>query len=147
MNFPTVIRLDLPSVWQRVVPTCFVPFTSRSNLQANLVRLLCNPWTLLICKLTIGMVSAYDIYLTVKYFESLPMMELNPIGRWLMSLENGPECSLNQIAAFMASKFAGNFIALAVIALVAHWRYAAATAVALTVAVFQLGLLCFLLIY
>lgn len=110
-----------------------------------LQRLLCNPWTLLLCKLIIGLVSAYDIFLTIKYVEYLPMMELNPIGRWLMMFDNQTTCQLSQIAAFIASKFAGNFLVLCVIELLASWKPRISTAVALSVALFQLGLLCFLL--
>ncbi len=108
-------------------------------------RCLCNPWTLLLCKLIIGVVSAYDIFLTIKYVESLPMMELNPIGRWLMMLDNQTNCQLSQIAAFIASKFAGNFLALCVIELLANWKPRMSSAVALAVALFQLWLLYFLL--
>jgi len=107
-------------------------------------RLLCNPWTLLVCKLIIGVVSAYDIFLTIKYVESLPMMELNPIGRWLMMLDDQTTCQLSQIAAFIASKFAGNFLALCVIELLANWKPKMSSAVALAVALFQLWLLYFL---
>jgi hypothetical protein len=110
----------------------------------HLNRLLCNPWTLLLCKLIIGVVSAYDIFLTIKYVESLPMMELNPIGRWLMMLDNQTTCQLSQIAAFIASKFAGNFLALCVIELLASWKPRMSTAVALSVALIQLWLLHFL---
>lgn len=145
MNFPTPLQLDFPNAWQRIAGALKAPLVDHLKLQATGMKLLCNPYVLLICKLTIGLVSAYDIYLTVKYFESLPTMELNPVCRWLMSLDQGPDCNLNQIAAFMASKFVGNFISLAVIELVAHWRYGAAVAVALAVAFFQLLLLGFLL--
>ena len=108
-------------------------------------QLLCNPWTLLVCKLTIGIVSAYDIFLTIKYVDSLPMMELNPIGRWLMMLDaDQSSCQLSQIAAFIASKFAGNFVVLCVIELLAAWNPKMSSAVALAVAAFQLLLLYFL---
>ncbi len=108
-------------------------------------RMLCNPWTLLICKLVIGVVSAYDIFLTVKYVEFLPTMELNPIGRWLMMLDRETSCHLSQIAAFIASKFVGNFVALSVIELLANWKPKISSAVALSVAALQLLLLYFLI--
>lgn len=86
----------------------------------NLDAVLCSTWTLMLCKLFIGFVSAYDIFLTIKYIDFLPMLELNPIGRWLMVLDAGPECSLNQIAGFIASKFAGNFLVLVIIELLTN---------------------------
>lgn len=123
------------------VPTPqFVPQLNR--LTACLIH---SPWTLLVCKLTIGVVSAYDIHLTIKYVDSLPSLELNPLGRWLMSLDTGPNCDLKQIACFITAKFAGNFITLAVIELLSSWRKPAATAVAFAVAACQLLLLYFLI--
>ncbi len=115
------------------------------DLNRALGCLLCNRWSLLMCKLVIGMVSAYDIYLTVKYVNSLGSYELNPIGRWLMSLDDGPDCELRQVAGFIAAKFAGNFIALSVLEFLASWKRTVATAVAMPLALFQLSLLYFLI--
>jgi hypothetical protein len=108
-------------------------------------QLFCNPWTLFACKLTIGLVSACDVHLTIKYVDYLPMMELNPVGRWLMQLDNGPTCELKDVACFLTAKFAGNFVALSVIELLASWKRYIATAVAFPVALCQLALLYFLL--
>ena len=105
---------------------------------------LANPWVVLFCKLVIGFVSAYDIFLTIKYYETLPSMELNPIGRWMMMLDNGPECELNQIAAFITAKFAGNFVVLCVIELLVKWKHRMAAIVALAVASCQVMLFVFL---
>jgi hypothetical protein len=104
-----------------------------------------SPLVLLVCKLTIGLVSAYDIFLTIKYVESLPTLELNPIGRWLMQLDSGPECQLDQIACFITAKFSGNFITLALIEFLGSWRRSIATVVAISVATAQLILLGFLI--
>ena len=118
--------------------------TSELNLGQVALAVFSNPWALLICKLTIGIVSAYDIFLTIKYVDSLPTMELNPLGRWLMMLDRGPECELHQIASFVAAKFAGNFLVIAVIELLANWKRYMAGAVAIPVAAFQVALFCFL---
>ena len=118
---------------------------SAADAHARLSSLVCNRWTLLVCKLLIGVVSAYDIYLTIKYVEYLGDYELNPVGRWLMGLDNGPSCELKQVAGFITAKFVGNFLVLCVIELVASWRHHLATAVAAPVVVFQMWLLYFLL--
>lgn len=107
-------------------------------------RAIQSPLVLLICKLTIGLVSAYDIFLTIKYVESLPSLELNPIGRWLMQLDSGPECQLDQIACFITAKFSGNFITLTVLEFLGTWKRSIATVVAIAVAAAQLILLGFL---
>ena len=108
-------------------------------------RCVCSPWSLLLCKLTIGIVSAYDIHQTVKYVEYLPQMELNPFGRWMMALDTGPTCKLQQTACFITAKFAGNFLCLALLEILASWKKHIATGVAIPVAAFQLGLLVFLI--
>lgn len=59
--------------------------------------------------LFIGMVAAYDVYLSVKYQETLRFQELNPLGRWLLELDNG------SVAMFMGCKFMGTMITLGVI--------------------------------
>ncbi len=110
------------------------------------LRLVQSPITLLVCKVIIGVVSAYDIHQTIKYVEYLPQMELNPIGRWLMSLDRGPTCDLQQAACFITAKFTGNFACLAIIELLCNWRRGLATVIAIVVAAFQSVLLVYLLV-
>ena len=99
---------------------------------------------MLICKCIILVVSAADIYLTVKYVESLPELELNPVGRWLLGFDNGPECKLQHAAAFITAKFAGNVLVLATIEMLAHFRFRQVGFVAAAVALFQILLGVFL---
>lgn len=54
--------------------------------------------------------SLYDIYVSIKTHTTLIDMELNPVGRWLIALDNG-------VALFMTLKCAGNIV---VILLLAH---------------------------
>lgn len=115
------------------------------DLDSSIETLICSPWTLFACKLTIGLVSAVDVFLTLKYVNSLPQYELNPIGRWLMSLDSSTECQLSQISCFITAKFAGNFLTLSIIELLCHWKRHVASAVAAAIACFQLMLLYFLL--
>lgn len=110
--------------------------------QAN--QVLDNPWVFFCCKLIIGFVSAYDIFLTIKYVEYLPYMELNPLGRFLMQLDSGPNCELSQIACFVAAKFAGNFLTLAILEGVRTWHARFATSIGVVIATLQLFLLWFL---
>lgn len=102
-------------------------------------------WGLLFCKCIILAVSALDIYLTVKYVEFMPQLELNPVGRWLLGVDNGPECKLQHAAAFITAKFAGNVIVLATIEMLAHCRFRRVGFVAAAVALFQISLGIFLL--
>jgi hypothetical protein len=121
----------------RRAATCTLRLTS---------SILDSVWGLLVCKCIIVVVSALDIYLTVKYVEYLPQLELNPVGRWLLGFDNGPECKLQHAAAFITAMFAGNVLVLAVIEMLAHSRFRRVGFVAAAVALFQivLGLfLCF----
>lgn len=74
--------------------------------------------------LFIGLVSAYDTYLSIKFQELLPIHELNPVGRWLLEIDGG------SCAAFMGCKFLGTSLALGILQLL----YFAWRTVALTVA-------------
>jgi hypothetical protein len=102
-------------------------------------------WGLLACKCVILTVSGMDIYLTVKYVEYMPQLELNPIGRWILGVDEGPHCKLQQAAAFITAKFAGNVMVLAIIEMLAHCRFRRVGFVAAAVALFQILLGIFLL--
>ncbi len=125
-------------------------YETRRSLWATSVALaskvLGSVWGLLACKCIILVVSAFDIYLTVKYVEYLPELELNPVGRWLLGVDKGPRCDLQQAAAFITAKFAGNVLVLAIIETLAHCRFRRVGFVAGAVALFQILLgvfLCF----
>ena len=137
MNNPLAVRRmdDLALVWDSIARSCL--------LVASAVLL--SPWLLITLKMIIGLVSAYDVFLTIKYVEYLPLLEVNPIGRWLMGLEQemgpAPTCELAQIGGFIAAKFSGNFIALATIELIAVYRRSWAVVIAASIALLQLVLL------
>jgi hypothetical protein len=59
----------------------------------------------------IGLVAAYDTYLSIKYQEVLRFQELNPMGQWLMDYDGG------SVAAFMGCKFVGTLVVLGIIQL------------------------------
>jgi hypothetical protein len=56
--------------------------------------------------LFIGLVEAYDVYWSVKLQDTLYENELNPIGKFLISLDNG------DVALFMALKVAAIILIL-----------------------------------
>lgn len=61
--------------------------------------------------LFIGTVAAYDVYLSVKYQDTLQFEEVNPLGKWLLQIDNG------SVAVFMGCKFLGTLIALGTVIL------------------------------
>jgi hypothetical protein len=63
--------------------------------------------------LFIGCIAAYDVYLSIKYQAVLKFLELNPLGRWLMELDDG------SVAVFMGCKFLGTLLALGI----TQWLY------------------------
>jgi hypothetical protein len=97
----------------------------------------------------IAMVAAYDIYLTFQYQKTLYEMELNPIGRWIMGLDNlkipgvYPVTPPN-ILPFVLLKSTGTIIVLGSITfLVSRWGRIG-HGVGIGVSAFQLGLAAFL---
>jgi len=116
-----------------------------TNMLSLASKALGSVWGLLFCKCIILAVSALDIYLTVKYVEFMPQLELNPVGRLLLGIDNGPECKLQHAAAFITAKFAGNVLVLAIIEMLAHCRFRRVGFVAAAVAMFQVMLGLFLL--
>jgi len=91
--------------------------------------------------LFVGLVSAYDGYLTVRYQHLLHSLELNPVGRWIMNLDGhlaynqdyGYVVENRKVAAFLGLKFAGTVCGLAIMLLV-H-RYQARMGLAVTGAI------------
>ncbi len=94
--------------------------------------------------LFIGLVSAYDAYLTLIYAPSLVSLEQNPIGRHIMGLDNASYPALRDVAAFLGLKFAGTVTAISTIHIVFHFRARLAAIVALGLASFQAWLLAYL---
>ena len=72
--------------------------------------------------LIVGGISVYDIYLTIRYAESLEQYEANPIGRWLMGLDQLARAECPDVSLFVGCKTAGTLLVLAVLAiLVVRW--------------------------
>lgn len=126
---------------------CWLGFGQRFSMRTlSLVsRSLGSVWGLLVCKCIILAVSTLDIYLTVKYVEYLPQLELNPVGRWLLELDHGPKYKLQYAAAFITAKFFGNVVVLAILEMLGHCRFRRVGVVAAAVAVIQITLGAFLL--
>lgn len=102
--------------------------------------------TVPICSLLIGFVSAYDSYLTVMYVDSLQSLELNPVGRYMMGLDDPLTGGTPYIAVFLGCKFAGTILVLFVLQLLWVWRRQLSSMVAMKVA-FAQTLLAFMLLF
>jgi len=64
---------------------------------------------------TIAAVSIYDMALTIKYPFSLKELELNPVGRWLMSLDRIPCGRIPNLGLFLGAKFLGTVTVMGVL--------------------------------
>lgn len=62
--------------------------------------------------IVIASVAIYDILLTIKYWESLKQLEENPIGRWLMNLDQVEKVAIPNLALFVVAKSIGTIIVL-----------------------------------
>ena len=91
----------------------------------------------------IASVAIYDIFLTIKYASSLPQMEVNPVGRWLMNLKDAPMYYLDQppdVLPFLILKGLGTCVVVATIHALVRWKGDMGHAVGFGVSVFQVGL-------
>lgn len=90
--------------------------------------------------LVIGAVAAYDTYLTVQFQETMHLLEQNPVGRWLIQMNDG------SVALFVGAKFVGTILVLGAIPLLYLRQRTLGVVVASGVAVCQVVLLCYLTI-
>ncbi|HEV7280598.1 MAG TPA: hypothetical protein VGN57_10370 [Pirellulaceae bacterium] len=92
----------------------YAPMLERrtADLAAFLQRPATQEFVLLACCVVIGLVSAYDGYLTIRYHESLAQMELNPLGRTILQLAQDGGASAAALATFLGLKFAGTVIVI-----------------------------------
>ena len=80
--------------------------------------------------LVVGLVSAYDGYLTVRYQHMLHLFEENPVGRWIMDLDHGRVFNKDygyvvenqKVARFLGLKFAGTILSLAILLVVHRYK-------------------------
>lgn len=92
----------------------------------------------------IGCVSAYDAFLAMKYHKELAGpagMEENWVGRWLLSLDG------NDPSLFLGVKFLGTILVLGILTNLYLSRPRRGLAVARGVAVFQMMLLAYLVLW
>jgi len=84
--------------------------------------------------LAVGLISAIDLYWAVKNQHIMLQNEKNPVGRYLIGLDDG------SVALFMGVKMAGTILALGVLIFLYHYKklYAWSSIIFLTVAQFLL---------
>jgi len=86
----------------------------------------------------IGLVSAIDSYFVVRFRERLPDLEENPVGRYLLELQNG------HIGILLRAKAAGTIAVLNVLAALYIYRHRWAALIAGSIACFQMALLLYM---
>ena len=84
--------------------------------------------------LSIGLISSVDLYWCIKNQHIMAQTEENPIGRYLIELDQG------DVALFMGVKVAGTVMALGALIFLYHWkkRYAWIVTIVLSIAQFCL---------
>lgn len=93
--------------------------------------------------IVISSVAAYDIVLTIRYASSLPQLEVNPVGRWLMNLKDAPVYCLDQppdVLPFLILKGLGTCVVVGAIHALVRWKGDMGHAVGFGVSLFQVGL-------
>ena len=92
----------------------------------------------------ISTVAVYDMLLTIRYSVSLKQYEQNPLGRWLMNLDQLGMNTLPDLTLFLSLKVLGTISVLIVIVGLVRWRARVGHPVGLGVAAFQIALACYL---
>jgi|SRR6188768_1424050 len=95
-------------------------------------------WAFLIMWLFVVVVSVHDGYLALIYRPTLPSLEVNPFGRWLINANDGG------VALLLLVKGLGTFCAAALLLLLYWARPRRGWIVCAATALFQLALLLFL---
>lgn len=90
--------------------------------------------------LIIGLVSLYDMFLTVKYAVHLKYLEQNPMGRWMMQLDEIQSGSVPDLTLFLSAKSIGTVLVLAIVACLYLRRRRIGHPVVVGVSGFQLAL-------
>lgn len=86
----------------------------------------------------IAAVSLYDTYLIVRFADMIYMMEMNPIGRWLLEVANG------DVGVFVRVKLAGTFSVLCMLMFMKLRRSRMVFTITTSIASYQTGLMIFL---
>ncbi len=131
--FSTSITLD----WHRPLWGTR-PVSGQLLAQVAKVLVACRPLCFPFLWMFIGCVSSYDAYLTLKFEDSIVAMELNPLGQFLLGLDDGDP------SLFMAIKFVGTIVVLGVLSLLHQFNTGYGTRMAAGLAAFQGALLGFL---
>ena len=90
--------------------------------------------------LFIGMASSFDLYLAVANCHELKDIEQNPVGTWLIDLDDGG------IGLFMGLKMAGTVTALGVLILLYHLKRNWALVISYTLSAGQVLLILYLVL-
>ena len=94
--------------------------------------------------IVIATVAIYDILLTIQYWESLKQLEENPIGRWLMNLDQVERVAASNLALFVVAKSIGTIIVLVTVYTLIKRRGRIGHPIGAGVATFQLLLATYL---
>lgn len=89
----------------------------------------------------IAAVSLFDTFLIVKYSDGLWVMEQNPVGRWLLEIND------HDVSVFVRTKLAGTLIVLWTLMLMHHARSRFLFPVSTSVASGQMMLFVYLTVF
>jgi len=144
-DFGLVVRQD---AWVRLCNSIRL-FKAVADRTMQAVKAVLCSWQVAVLSVStylaiISIVAVYDIQLTIKYALFLKQQEQNPIGRWLMNLDQISVNSMPDITLFLVLKAIGTITVLVVIVSLVRWRARVGHPVGLSVAAFQIGLACYL---
>jgi hypothetical protein len=86
----------------------------------------------------VGVVSAFDTYLTFRFQDVLRQLESNPVGRYLIEIDGG------NVNVFIRTKVAGTIVVLGVLAALHVYRRRWSFPITASIAAFQFALVVYI---
>jgi len=145
IDLRTVLSRPLSSLAGALLPTpAPLRNSSSSNASAQFVWLLASRAMTPIYLFIIAAVSIYDMLLTIRYADTLKSLEQNPLGRWMMRLDEIEQGISPDLTLFLSVKSLGTILVMLALMALVRYRARLGHPVGLGVAMCQLVLLWYL---
>ncbi|MFN7733661.1 MAG: hypothetical protein ACK5OB_17320 [Pirellula sp.] len=144
IDLRTVLSRPLSALAGAWVPTPAPHRHSSSNAFAQFGWFLASRAITPIYLFIIAAVSIYDMLLTIRYADTLKSLEQNPLGRWMMRLDEIEHGISPDLTLFLSVKSIGTILVMLALLALVRYRARLGHPVGLGVAMCQLVLLWYL---
>lgn len=144
IDLRTVLSRPLSALTGAWVPTTAPHRYSSSKPFAQFGKLVASRAITPIYLFIIAAVSIYDMLLTIRYADTLKSLEQNPLGRWMMRLDEIEHGISPDLTLFLSVKSIGTLLVMLALLALVRYRARLGHPVGLGVAMCQLVLLWYL---